>query len=509
MHSFVREAIASSLPPADRAQTQERHAEFYVRWAAPWTAEVKRAQGAEALTSMREELYNLLAAVDRSLDLRPVTPERVDRALRGALALSSLLTRSGPIETHLALLDRATAGARGLPDVDQALLANVLRARGDVQAVRERFGEARQDLERALDLARSVANRPLEAQVLGSFGALLRSAGVSTEAIDVLGESIEIAAEEAEQRTEAVALGERGVARLQQGALEAARVDLDRAIELAQACGDRGLEGVEVGRLAQVHRLTGNTRRAAELFQQALDALGDVGDQRNVGRLLGSVGVLFNQLGQLLDAFDHYDQSRTVAREVGDRRTEARALSNMGLIFAEQDNMDDAVGLLHQALALSRNVGDRLGEGCDVGHLGVLHHLQGDLERAQHHYHRALELLDRELSPDLTARFLAWSAACAAEAGEQDLAEQRFEAALESQASSDRSEGTPGYRVLRAALDLARAAALLDGGDQVGAARAREAAREHLLEDGAANFPATGDLRMANKWLRERLGDLA
>jgi tetratricopeptide (TPR) repeat protein len=513
MHPFVREAVTGSFPPHDRAATEDRHAEFFVSWGRPWADQVHRVDGSEALARLDEERLNLIAAVENSLGLRPLTSIRVNRALEALLVVSPLLAARGPFETQLHLLNEAVEAADTVEGVDRPLMVRILRERAEARRSTSQWGEARADIERALALAREAGFEEGEAVVLQTFGLLLRLLGKPKDAQAVLEQALERVRALGLVREEGLVLGNLGVVNLHLGNTEEARANIDEAIERFRDVGDRRSEGVQVGNLGVLHRRLGNLDRTRELYAEALEIHGETGDRRREGVMLGNLGVLQYHLGDLGSAFDLYDRSLTVAREVGDRLTEATALANIGLVYTELSQYDDALGLFHQALALNRDAGERSGEGCDAGFLGALHHLQGDLEKARDHYRRSLELLDREVERRYAGSFLSWAAACEAELGHVEVATTLFEESEECLESAGDPHLLAARIILLGAMDLATARQRADAGDQVGAARAREAARERMAEVRreleVSQEPISGDLRLATKFLSERLGDLA
>jgi len=513
MHPFVREAVTGSFPPHDRAATEDRHAEFYVGWGRPWADQVHRVDGSEALARLDEERLNLIAAVENSLGLRPLTSIRVNRALEALLVLTPLLAARGPFETQLRLLDEAVEAADTVEGVDRPLMVRVLRERAEARRLSGQWGEARADVERALSLAREAGFEEGEAIVLESFGLLLRQLGKPRDAQAVLEQALGRVQAATLVREEGLVLGSLGVVNLHLGNTDEARANIDAAIERFRDVGDRRNEGVQVGNLGVLHRRLGNLDRTRELYAEALVIHGETGDRRREAVMLGNLGVLQYHLGDLGSAFDLYDRSLMVAREVGDRLTEATALANIGLVYTELGQYDDALGLFHQALALNRDAGERSGEGCDAGFLGALHHLQGDLEKARDHYRRALELLDREVERRYAGSFLSWAAACEAELGHVEVAMTLFEESEECLERAGDPHLLAARTILLGAMDLATAKQRADSGDQVGAARAREAARERMAEVRQefemSQEPISGDLRLATLFLSERLGDLA
>jgi len=513
MHPFVRAAVQVGFAAPDRVSAEQRHAEWYVGWARTWAEEVYRLAGAEALARLDEERLNLLAAATYALTLRPQTAARVDLGLEAALALCPLLSTVGPFDVELRVLDAAIGAAQTTSGVDPRRLSRALRERAEARRLLGMWVEARADIEAGLALAGEASYAQGEAEALSSYGQLLRLLGKPNDALLVLERALDTARRTGMAREEALILGNIGAVHLHLANVEQARTLITDAMEKFRELGDRRNEGVQVGNLGVVHRRLGNLDRTRELYWEALEIHRETGDRRREGVMLGNLGVLHYHLGDLGTAFDLYDQALSLAREVGDRRSEATALANIGLVYTEQSSYDDALGLFHQALAINRDVGDRTGEGCDAGFLGAVHHLQGDLDKARDHYRRSLELLDATIERRYAGSFLSWAAACEADLGDVAGAEEMFTRAEGHLATAGDPHLLAARTVLVGAVDLAKARQQVERGDHLGAARAREAARERMKrverEVEAAGEPRSGDLRLATKWLSERLGDLA
>ena len=285
------------------------------------------------------------------------------------------------------------------------------------------FAQARQSLDRALQLERAAGDRPGEGKTLNVLGLLAWD----------------------------------------EGSYDAAIANFRKAGAIARAAGDRKLEGSSLNNLSLVYDELGDYETSLKQYRQVLELYRDVDFPRGVGDTLGNIGGVHLLLGHFREALGYYQQALRISEQLQSRTAMSQDHGNIGLCLLGLGEVDAAIGHLDQAIELARQAGMRQdqaywlrvkGNGLvdkgryDLGLLnyraalaiyerigaraefletlhdsGRLHLLLGDAASAEHDFRRALETaraigLERGITLNLVAL------------GDLEFRRERMEAAI-------------------------------------------------------------------------------
>lgn len=247
-------------------------------------------------------------------------------------------------------------------------------------------------LERAVEAARQLGDRPGEGAHLGNLGLAQAELGQTRRAINCFEQALAICREIGDRRGEGAALGSLGSAYAALGQVGRGIKYQKRALAISRGAGDRRNEGANLGNLGSAYAVLGEAGRAIKYHEQALVISHEIGDRRAEGAHLGNLGLAYADLGHAERAIKHYEQALAISLEIGDRHNEAVWLGNLGLAYATLGKTEQAIEYCEQALAVSREIGDRYGEGVNVGNVGFAHARAGQISRAIEYYEPALEI---------------------------------------------------------------------------------------------------------------------
>ena len=314
--------------------------------------------------NMPAERANLTAVMQRAVDMKVVDARTAAAALRCLLAVAPWLDRGAPLARYAALLEPVLKATRE-SGADPLLIARAY-------AVRGRMGQAR-DLVYALSTARTLRDRPLEAQALSWLGDALLSTGDAAAAVEHFRQAASI-------YDELDAPHERALAELRRAAVMVA--DGDSAA--AQTVAERAR--------AQLH------------------ASGDADGQRRASALLAEIA---------LDDAQHAD-ARPLATSIDDDVLLAR-------IDQDASRHDDARRGFEQATQRLKEAGALVDAARCAVHHGVLCREMGLAAEA----HTLLGFAERALEsdPDERAIALAHLAALEQHAGANDVSRALIERA--------------------------------------------------------------------------------
>ncbi len=418
-HDKIREVALAALPDAERTAThraaalalealcadslEAHHADLGLHWDVGGDAERALEYYDMAASSARrlhahDDAQRLYRAALRLVD-SPVGAARLHAAYGESLWVQGAFVEA-LVQRRAAVVAARDAGAQGIEAEALASVGTVLRRLG-------RTEDAREVLEQALELQRSLNDKRGEASTLIRLGSLRGATG------DVAGalESFRIARAIYERQDaplqQALAIANIGRVTMRIGRLEEAQLLYDRALRIQVEAGDRYDRRHTLILLAGLCRQRGQLDRAEELFQEALELARALGDRGRVGSCLNNLAGVYAERGQLDLAIDTYEEALAIRRELRDRRVEGVTLGNLGEATMLNGDLETARGLLEQAMEVDREVGAPTAFAYHQAFLARVHMELGELERAETLFCDTIERLDMDYSPLECASFAA------------------------------------------------------------------------------------------------------
>lgn len=250
--------------------------------------------------------------------------------------------------------EAALNAARQLGDrVEEAKTLSYL---GEVERMRSRFSEARQRLEEALRIYRSVADKDRDHRMVA---------------------------------TTLKYLGETNWRMTRYG--EASRC-YDESLSIARRIGDRGIEGDLINKIGSVEFEKGNLISAIERFNEALSIHREVSNRTGEAEDLNDMGISHIYLERFDEAERYLLLALEIHRELGNRGLEAVTLSNLAAMHLARKEFASASEAATQCLTISREVEARLTECWALNHQGVAQRGFGRADRALEYLQAALAI---------------------------------------------------------------------------------------------------------------------
>lgn len=243
--------------------------------------------------------------------------------------------------------------------------------------------DAKQELERALALARTNRRRVTQARALSFLGTVYREAGELARAESHFREQQELAGVLQDRRYEWAAFNNLGLIATARGDADTANANYTDGLRIVREIGDRMGEGLLLSNLAITAMDRGEFESSETFSRQALALANAVGDRRSACRILLNLGESYRLSGEYAVAKEYTTQALEMARRVADRLNETIALMNLGALAVEQDELEQARGLVGQALPLAREIGHREGEGFLLNTLGQTQFASGETDAAR------------------------------------------------------------------------------------------------------------------------------
>ena len=449
LYETVIEYAREKLDDEAARAVADRHAEHYLGVVEAAAAQAPGPTSSAAIAILQAEVENAFTA-----HARFVEAGRAAEAIRVALALEPLLTRSGPVTLRRWLFDPAVDAADEA--VPASTLAEGLVARGAVLLDLGEIEASVADRERALEVARRAGAAVAEGRALAALARSSFHVGKLDDAAERFGEAIACLAQAGAERDAAVARSHLANAHYLWGDHERARAEYDAALPVLEATGDVRSRAMTLGNLASLEHELGNVERARQLCREVLRVQREIGDRHNEGCYLTNLGSIEIEQGATVKARQRLDEALDLLRATGNRRWEAIAIGYLAQCDELSDEPDDARDRYREALALHRDVENAYHEGLTLAWLGRLEADEGNLDEARDVLARAEEKLNAIGQNILVTVASLCSGHVALATGERERAERSLAEAR--QAASGSSEVRAAAQRLEAALAKAPAA---------------------------------------------------
>lgn len=307
---------------------------------------------AELLVDLREydeALQALAEARQASTRMRDA-----EMSIRVHGLLGTLMVVRGEADAALEAFEIAVTTSRQIGDP----ASEVYWLLGAAEAVLRfrRSSEARDLIDRAARLSRSLDNPMYQAQVAGLKGQVALIEGRPQEAARAFGEAADIALEEGRVRVGAHYLPILARLALDRDEAEEAIQFMMRALNLAAEFGDAHqlcLLNIQTGR---IHRQVDDPESALPFFTEATRLADESGDQRLRYRATLGLAETLDDAGDYELAADNYRRALDVSRQLGNERAVARLHFNLGALLVDIQRDDEARAHLSRSLQIAEQL---------------------------------------------------------------------------------------------------------------------------------------------------------
>lgn len=249
-------------------------------------------------------------------------------------------------------LELAVALARTLEDD-----ASLFESLGNLAVANHRLGELEESIEagvEAIHLARE-GDRP---DVISTLANIVASSNLVTgnyeEAIHYYSMALEASAGDPLENGLARVLNNIGVAHMELGQLERALEFFDRALAAHEQLGDeRGIAASLANRGDAMH-LRGESRQALPFLEQALEKRLALGLDADIALSHHSLGVAYRALGEHTRALEHFEPALDMREELGLLPEVAATLAEMTHSYAALDRVEEAEDAAERGFGLSQ-----------------------------------------------------------------------------------------------------------------------------------------------------------
>jgi len=380
----------------EAVEIQRRHAEFFLSFAEQADSQIVSQHQRLTITRLIEELANLRAVLEWSL--QSTHAEEVEIGAR----LAGTLWRFWWVQGRLG--------------EGRTWLAAVLRR-----------------CDALVDTQPSIQSRPsfirIRAQLLNGLGAMARGQADYVAARQFSAEGLTLWQALGDKRGLATVLNGLGNMAHDQGDHATAQARYEESLALRREVGDTSGSALLLNNLGNVAYEQKDYARAQALQAESLSLMRNLGNTRGIAYALSSLGMVAFQQGDVDAAVLRCEESLSMMREIEDRRGIATVLLNLGHTAHARQDYTLAHARYADSLAVRREIGDKRGVGIALNHLGFAALGQGDYPAARAFLEESLALqLEMEHRLGI-AQALEGFAGVAAQTGQPDRAARLFGAA--------------------------------------------------------------------------------
>jgi CHAT domain-containing protein/Tfp pilus assembly protein PilF len=255
------------------------------------------------------------------------------------------------------------------------------------------FGPALEQLQRAAQDWKKIADQPNEGRTLSNLGLLFRRTGDFQNAISLYDRARRLLRSK-DPLGDARVLNNLGLCYTSLTEYDRARLYLESALAI-YARNESHIDSARTRlNLGRTLSLTGQFRQARIVLEQALQEASVAGDRNGRADVLNNLGQLAWRRGAMDEASARLGEALALEQEIGDLRGEASALHYLALIQRTQGDLDKARVNLLQAAKIRSDLGLREDAADSMFVLADMQSDAGELAAARDLAERALTLLE-------------------------------------------------------------------------------------------------------------------
>jgi len=350
IHQYAAMRLAAS---GEAPRVQQQHNEYFtslVEQAAVhfavggdqkhWLDQVEAEQG-----NIRSALHTALTDKDGEAAVRLVDAWRYFWTIKGHYGEARQW-----LDRTLDLLDET-----GTASVARA---KVLYALGNTSQAQSDFGRAQQCFEECLALSQALNERTLTARTLNAMGFLAISQQDCDRAEPLLEQALSEFEALHDRTGAAFATLNQGKCAFNRNDYPRATERFDRALLEFRALGNQYIAAFTLSDLGRVQFMTGDYNHAEASFEQSLALSRELGSKAGEMTALLNLGYAAHVHMRYEHAAALFSESLALSRDIGARWGEALALTRLGQTARRRGQLADASAQLEAGLAIAHDIGD-------------------------------------------------------------------------------------------------------------------------------------------------------
>jgi len=194
------------------------------------------------------------------------------------------------------------------------------------------------------------------------------------------------------KKLQAKALNLTGVVYRNLGQFDNARRNYFTALKLAEEIKDSLQIAFSYNNIGGIYRQEGNTVLALEYILKALKVFENLGDKNGMSFCTINIGIIHRRQQNYSKALEYLEYTIKLRDEINDKAGKALALNHVAEVYYEMGDINSALNYYLKVEKEYSQVGDKKGLAAVWGGIAAVHFLKGDFNKALKFRKRALDL---------------------------------------------------------------------------------------------------------------------
>jgi class 3 adenylate cyclase/tetratricopeptide (TPR) repeat protein len=342
------------------------------------------------------DVYTVLGRYDDALKV-------ISRALDGATQplhramlcrkLGLVYQRRADWENATANLNRALETLEEMSAVTESVVekARLFDLKGFVSYARGNFADAKENCDKALELALTTDALDVLCSVFKNLGSISLRMGRFDEAMSYYAKGIELAERVGDKLLMSQLYNNMSAAHKLQAKTDAAIEAIQRSIELKEGMGYADGLTRSYASLGSLLRQRGDMETARAYYERALSIAEEIGSPQGIAEAETLIGAFLWYLREYDEAIRHYERGLQTSRSIGDRQNEVAALLNISDAYISKNDLESADRFAREAETAAREIGMKQTIAKAQVNLGTIYWKQRRYEDALTEFGNALE----------------------------------------------------------------------------------------------------------------------
>ncbi|HJR79797.1 MAG TPA: tetratricopeptide repeat protein, partial [Anaerolineales bacterium] len=353
LHELIRQYSLDQLAdqPAIRKETQTHHGCYFLTFLAQEDARLRGSAQRESIAGLMADIDNIRSALEWALAGGEFS--LIESSLRAYLILFDTLGWTQEALETLGQVQDSLESKPSLTRDEQVVLAHVLTTRSLFAYRAAQMGQAKNLLDRSLELLRPLDEPRILVEALTFLGIITLTAGNFAGAVELFRQGLQVAREAGDQWYEALCLTEVVAVSMFVGESSNAHEEFQSAVDAWRRTGDMrmtafGLNFLSLGAIA-----LGKYDEAQAALEESIEINSAVGDRWGLGISYRGLGLVAQALGDHKLAIESLHKSLKIFTEFGSQWDVARVLSELGQSMFDLGNEAEAEHFWRESLRLS------------------------------------------------------------------------------------------------------------------------------------------------------------
>jgi tetratricopeptide (TPR) repeat protein len=274
----------------------------------------------------------------------------------------------------------------------QQYFASSLNNIGAIYKSKGNISEALEYYQKSLKIKEEMGNKLGVAGTLNNIGTIYKSQGNISRAMEYYQKSLQIKLEIGDKEGVATLLNNIGFIYADRGDIPRALEHLQKSLKIREEIGNKAGVANSLNNIGAIYSHQGDVSVALEYYQKSLKLEEESGNNKGIAAALNNIGLIYNNQGNAHAALEHYQKSLGIEEGLGNKKGIATSLNNIGLIYYKQRDFDKALDYHKKSLEISEELGNKEGQAVSLNHMGHTYFIQKKHPRAEECLMRSIAL---------------------------------------------------------------------------------------------------------------------